>query len=46
MCNCGNKKRETWIITTPGGLRVTRTSKAAADSFAAKHPGSTVTQKK
>lgn len=42
-CNCGGKgKRETYTIQLPGGLRVTKTTEAAAVAFAAKHPGSKV----
>lgn len=45
-CACkGNKagaKRETYTVTLPGGLKVTKTSEAAAVAFAAKHPGAKV----
>lgn len=36
------KKRETYKVTLPGGLTVTKTSEAAALAFAKRHPGSTV----
>lgn len=42
-CACkGAKNRQTYTVKLPGGLTVTKTSLAAATSFAAKHPGSTV----
>jgi len=41
-CNCGGKKRESYVVQLPGGLRITKTSRAAALAFAAKHPGSKV----
>lgn len=42
-CACkGAKNRQTYKVKLPGGLTVTKTSEAAAKSFAAKHPGSTV----
>jgi hypothetical protein len=42
-CGC-NKKRETFKVKLPGGLTVTKNSQAEATSYAAKHPGSTVTK--
>jgi len=41
-CNCGGKKRESYVVQLPGGLRITKTSRAAALAFAAKHPGAKV----
>jgi hypothetical protein len=42
-CACkGKAKRETYTVTLPGGMKVTKTSEAAATAFAARHPGSTV----
>lgn len=45
-CNCGKgkAKREKYQVQLPGGLKVTKTSEAAAVSFAAKHPGSKVSK--
>jgi len=40
-CACG-KKREKFTVQLPGGLRITKTSEAAAVAFAAKHPGAKV----
>lgn len=40
-CACG-KKREKYVVQLPGGLRITKTSEAAARDFAAKHPGAKV----
>lgn len=40
-CNCKNK-RNAYTVKLPGGLKVTKTSEAAALAFAAKHPGATV----
>lgn len=46
-CSCkGGAKREKFTVKLPGGLTVTKTSEAAAVSFAAKHPGATVTKAK
>lgn len=40
---CGCKgKREKFTVQLPGGLRITKTSEAAARDFAAKHPGAKV----
>jgi hypothetical protein len=45
MCNCGGKgKREKFTVKLPGGLKVTKSSEAAALAFAAKHPGATVSK--
>jgi len=42
-CACkGAKNRQNYQVKLPGGLKVTKTSEAAATAFAAKHPGSTV----
>ena len=45
-CSCGKgkAKRERYVVTLPGGLKVTKTSEAAAVSFSAAHPGSKVTK--
>ena len=40
-CAC-SKNRQTYTVKLPGGLKVTKSSEAAAMAFAAKHPGSTV----
>jgi len=46
MCNCKNKtaNRQSYTVKLPGGIKVTKTSEAAATAFAAKHPGSTVSK--
>ena len=46
MCSCRNKggARDKFTITLPGGLKITKTTQAAATAFAAKHPGSTVSK--
>lgn len=42
-CACkGARNRKSYTIKLPGGLKVTKTTEAAALAFAAKHPGSTV----
>lgn len=41
-CACKNKDRKVYTIKLPGGLKITKTSEAAALAFAAKHPGSTI----
>lgn len=42
-CGCGGKgKRQSYKVKLPGGLTITKTSEAAAVSFAARHPGSKV----
>jgi hypothetical protein len=43
-CSCKGKTRETFTVKLPGGLSVTKASEAEAKTFAAKHPGSTVTK--
>lgn len=43
MCSC-NKKREKFVVTLKGGIRITKSTEAAATAFAAKHPGATVTK--
>lgn len=40
-CAC-REKRERYTVQLPGGLKITKTSEAAALAFAAKHPGATV----
>lgn len=40
-CGCG-KRRQTYVVKLPGGLKITKTSEAAATAYAAKHPGATV----
>lgn len=40
-CGC-RKKRERYVVQLPGGLKVGKTSEAAATMFAAKHPGAKV----
>jgi hypothetical protein len=43
MCACGKtKNRKVYTVKLPGGLKVTKTSEAAALAFAAKHPGATI----
>jgi hypothetical protein len=42
-CACGKaKNRKIYTVKLPGGLKITKTTEAAALAFAAKHPGSTV----
>jgi hypothetical protein len=42
-CGCGKgKERKNFVVKLPGGLKITKTSEAAAVSFAAKHPGAKV----
>ena len=41
-CKPCKKKRERYVVQLPGGLRITKTSQAAALAFAAKHPGAKV----
>ena len=44
-CPCKNKgKRETFKVKLPGGLTITKTTEAEAKTYAAKHPGATVTK--
>jgi hypothetical protein len=43
-CACKKGKRETYKVKLPGGLTVTKNSQAEATTYAAKHPGSTVTK--
>jgi hypothetical protein len=44
MCNCskGKASRKTYTVQLSGGLKVTKTSEAAAVAYAAKHPGARV----
>lgn len=44
-CGCGGK-REKFIVQLPGGVKITKTSRIAADQFAAKHPGARVVPSK
>lgn len=42
-CSCkGAKNRKRFQVELPGGLKVEKTSEAAAVAFAAKHPGAKV----
>lgn len=42
-CACKNRgKRETYTVTLPGGLKVTKNSEKEATTFAGRHPGATV----
>lgn len=42
-CACkGKAKRETYTVQLAGGMKITKTSEAAAVAYAAKHPGSKV----
>ena len=43
-CSCGKgkAKREIYTVKLAGGLKVTKTSEAAALAYSAKHPGSKV----
>jgi len=43
-CGCKNK-REKFTVQLPGGLKIEKTSEAAAVAFAAKHPGAKVIRK-
>lgn len=40
MCNC--KKGKSYQVQLPGGLKVPKSTEAAAVAFAAKHPGAKV----
>lgn len=40
-CACKGK-RQTFVVQLPGGLKIKKTSEAAATAFAAKHPGAKV----
>lgn len=42
MCSCKGKIGDRYKVTLKSGLSITKTSKAAADAYAAKHPGATV----
>lgn len=48
MCSCKGKakaaKSETYTVTMPGGMKITKPNEAAAKVFAAKHPGAKVTK--
>lgn len=41
-CSCKRGKGQSFQVQLPGGLKVTKTSEAAALAFSAKHPGSKV----
>ena len=42
-CGCGGKaKRQRYTVRLPGGLKITKSSEAAATAYAAAHPGSKV----
>lgn len=43
-CGCGGKgaKKKTYTVQLAGGLKVTKTSEAAAVAYSARHPGSKV----
>jgi hypothetical protein len=43
-CGKGKAKREKYTVKLPGGMKVEKTSEAAARAFAAKHPGATVSK--
>lgn len=44
-CSCrGKAKIDRYTVKLPGGLKVTKNSEAEAKSFAAKHPGATVSK--
>lgn len=42
MCNCKGKIADRYKVTLKSGLSITKNSKAAAEAYAAKHPGATV----
>ena len=43
MCNCGkNRISDRYTVVLKSGLKITKSSKAAAEAYAAKHPGATV----
>jgi hypothetical protein len=43
MCNCGKNRIGTrYKVTLASGLSITKSTKEAADAYAAKHPGATV----
>lgn len=41
-CGPCSKKRKKFTVQLPGGLKIEKTSEAAALAFAAKHPGAKV----
>lgn len=42
-CKCGDgNKRKIVTVQLPGGLKITKSSEAAALQFAAKHPGAKI----
>jgi hypothetical protein len=47
-CSCKDRKAKksgTYTVTLPGGMKINKTSEAAALAFAAKSPGATVSKK-
>lgn len=42
MCNC--KKREQYKVVLPGGIKITKSTEAAAKDYASKHPGAIVSK--
>lgn len=43
-CGCKKTKVDRYTVKLPGGLTITKNSEAEAKSFAAKHPGATITK--
>lgn len=44
-CGCNKKaKVDRYTVKLPGGLKITKNSEAEARSYAASHPGSTVSK--
>jgi hypothetical protein len=45
-CSCSKaKNRQVHVVKLPGGLKVEKSTEAAALAYSAKHPGSTVAKK-
>lgn len=42
MCSCKGKISDRYAVILKSGLKITKSSKAAAEAYAAKHPGATV----
>jgi len=43
-CGCNKGKVDRFTVKLPGGLKITKNSETEAMSFAAKHPGATVSK--
>jgi len=42
MCSCKGKISDRYTVTLKSGLKITKSNKAAAEAYAAKHPGATI----